>query len=303
MHNEEHDIIYTKWLNGELTDTELDQLKASGDLAIMEKIMNETGSWSLPKPKSSFEQFKSEKLNNSKKNTKVISLRRWISVAASVIVLIGASYFSYMRFFDITEYHTASGETKNITLPDGSEVILNGNSSLSYNNYNWSANREVEMDGQAYFKVEKKGPFEVDFGNGTVQVVGTEFDVMNHNNASVVKCFEGEVKVVFSEKEYRLTHHMGVRINEKGNEEEFGFEGNKSEWLNEHTKFTDTPLNEVLSALSLRYGLSFDVNTGLKSDEKFSGQFPNNDVDLALRLVFEPMGVTFSKKEDTVTLK
>jgi hypothetical protein len=82
------------------------------------------------------------------------------------------------------QYTTAGGEQQKITLPDGSEVYLNENSSLAFAK-NWKAGveRKVRLEGEAYFKVEEKlyegskTKFTVATNDVKVEVVGTEFTV------------------------------------------------------------------------------------------------------------------------------
>lgn len=69
------------------------------------------------------------------------------------------------------------GAQTQLTLPDGSLVWLNSGSTLSYSN-DFSIKRELELHGEAFFDVVKSDiPFEVNTDYGSVQVLGTAFDV------------------------------------------------------------------------------------------------------------------------------
>lgn len=295
MQEENYDI-YIKFLNGELT--EKDQVIASKEIDVLNKILSECGSWKLPAVKNSYAEFKLNKLTNKSKSN-----RSWMKIAASIVIIIGLTTFSYMRLFNITTITTRAGESMAIKLPDGCEVLLNGNSTLSYNNWNWKEKREVEMDGQAYFDISVKGPFRVSFNGGTVDVVGTEFDILSHNEANIVKCFEGTVDITFSKETYRLTHNMGVRNFSSGKESEFIFEGDKANWTTDYTQFNKAPLEEVVSALSLRYNFEFITNNTPIETVTFTGRFPNNDAETALEMVFKPMSISYTKTGDKVVLK
>jgi len=295
---EENNDIYIKFLKGELTETEKDQLTASGEMDVLNRVLSESDSWKLPTVKHSYAEFKQNKLaNKSKKN------RGWMRIAASIAIIIGLTTFSYLRFFNITTITTGAGESLALTLPDGCEVLLNGNSTLSYNNWNWKAKREVEMDGQAYFDISVKGPFHVSFNGGSVDVVGTEFDILSHNNTNIIKCFEGKVDVTFTKETYRLTHNMGVRNFSSGAEKEFEFEGDKANWVTEYTQFNNAPLEEVISALSLRYDIEIITSSIPVETLTFTGRFPNNDAIMALEMVFKSMSIKYTKTGDKVVLK
>ena len=85
------------------------------------------------------------------------------------------------------EYHTLyvgkGGEYK-VILPDGSVVWLNSESSLRYPTRFSGKRREVELQGQGFFEVERdeQMPFEVKSGDLRVEVLGTSFDIMNYAN-------------------------------------------------------------------------------------------------------------------------
>ena len=74
-------------------------------------------------------------------------------------------------------------------------MLLNSKSTITFNKHNWDTNRTLELNGEAFFDVEKGNTFTVKTSQGNVSVLGTEFNV----NASVdffrVSCYEGKVKV------------------------------------------------------------------------------------------------------------
>jgi len=91
---------------------------------------------------------------------------------------------------------TPYGARTNFKLPDGSEVWLNSGSVISFPRQ-YGAIRNVELIGQAYFHVVKDGkPFFVKTGYGSVEVMGTSFDVEAYaNDDFVTTLVEGSVKV------------------------------------------------------------------------------------------------------------
>jgi len=56
-------------------------------------------------------------------------------------------------------------------------VVLNSKSTISFNKTDWKNNRQLTLDGEAYFKVEKGSTFTVNTNNGSVTVLGTQFNV------------------------------------------------------------------------------------------------------------------------------
>jgi len=96
----------------------------------------------------------------------------------------------------VEEFATTTGEVKQLTLADGSQVTLGAKSQMKA----WAtkAERHVELvSGQAFFKVTKnpERPFLVDAGETNVRVVGTQFDVRRGLDRTRVAVLEGIVKV------------------------------------------------------------------------------------------------------------
>ena len=97
------------------------------------------------------------------------------------------SAYLYMQPAAIQTISTLA-ETRTVRLPDGSSVMLNHYSSLSYPEKFQSDKREVELNGEAYFEVSKdpKHPFIVQTETIDVQVLGTHFNVdAYHDNLDV----------------------------------------------------------------------------------------------------------------------
>ena len=142
-----------------------------------------------------------DKLNNAteveqkevRKQGKVISInRKRYSIAASIAILLGV--LGFMRFYSV-EFTSVNGATLSVILPDNSKVLLNGESSIQYNPYWWSFDRQLSFEGEAFFEVEKGSEFSVFSQNGTTQVLGTSFNILADEGVYEVFCKTGKVKV------------------------------------------------------------------------------------------------------------
>jgi ferric-dicitrate binding protein FerR (iron transport regulator) len=92
-------------------------------------------------------------------------------------------------------------------LGDGTKVRLNSRTELSYPVHFSKELREVYLEGEAYFEVEKDGrPFVVHVGGLDVRVLGTEFNV-NTQTAGTVKTVlvTGSVEIASGEETVRLS--------------------------------------------------------------------------------------------------
>jgi transmembrane sensor len=103
-------------------------------------------------------------------------------VAVSVLLIVfGAGFgYKYFRHNERMIVKTGESQKRSLFLPDGSRVILNFNSTLTYDK-NWAGqeSREVTLEGEAFFDVvhDKKHPFYVKTERMEIKVIGTAFNV------------------------------------------------------------------------------------------------------------------------------
>ena len=143
-------------------------------------------------------------LEESKTNARRFTLyRNLLKVAAVLIVgLITTTTLFYIKqgkqvYTSVIEKVTTPyGARTNFKLPDGSEVWLNSGSTISFPKQ-YGDIRKVELTGQAFFEVVKDGkPFIVKTNLGTIEVMGTSFDVQAYTDEPFeTTLVEGSVKV------------------------------------------------------------------------------------------------------------
>ena len=294
---EESVDIYLRWLNNELTSVELESLEKSGDLAILEAIKLEIGTWELPEPQHSYENLRTLLSNKRSKKAKIIVLFKQIRVAASLMLLASLSIICYYIFLRTVSFETKMGETQTLVMPDNSIITLQENSSIAYNPYDWEEDRIINMTGVVLFDVRRKGDFMVNFDGGDVEVKGTVFEVIANKDIKSVKCFEGKVAVNFSKNSHVLLPGNGVSSDNKR------FDFKVEELLEaEYSNFENAKLSEVLMALSHKFGYSFNTSVDL-SNKYFTGRFDNTNGEKALMMVFNPIAISFTVSDKQVTLK
>ncbi len=129
-------------------------------------------------------------------------------LSAEIVVLDGENHERVINSHEMTlassdklEHHTVvvpEGKDMKLILADGTQVWLNANSRLTYPTAFHGLNREVELQGEGYFKVthDARHPFIVRTGDMQTRVLGTEFNVnasdLSHPHVTLV---EGSVKV------------------------------------------------------------------------------------------------------------
>ena len=130
-------------------------------------------------------------------------------IAAMFLLLlgIGGYYFSEKKI--VTE-----GTAMAYELPDGSNVQIMENSSLTYNRITWLWERKLQLFGKASFEVTKGKTFTVNTEAGAVTVLGTKFLVDQQGKKMFVNCEEGSVKVETAVGKRTLVAGESVRCDE-----------------------------------------------------------------------------------------
>lgn len=291
--HKDSDSYLAKWLEGELTDLELKSLVSHEDFLAFKKLKSGLDI-SERLNASTQESFSKIQAKIAQPKTKVKPLyTNWaIGIAASIVLLFGL--FTFLNDNDVL-VETGFGETKTIALLDGSEVILNSKSQLKYNENDWESSRRLELDGEAYFKVAKGKTFSVKTDNGTVSVLGTQFNVKSIDNYFDVVCYEGKVGVKTLESSHILLPQDAVR-GEKGAIKSSKVSRNMPSWIAGESNFKSVPLHVVIKALENQYQINFDTKS-IDDSDIFTGSFPHDSLSIALKTVFETLDITYSENE------
>lgn len=238
--------------------------------------------------------------------------RRFLHVASSVAAvfllcaLIGGSYF-YLVPAPMMTVSTLA-ENKVVLLPDGTEVTLNRYTSFSYPKKFKTKNREVQLEGGAYFAVskDKKHPFIVQAGSVSVEVLGTEFDVEAYPQDERVQTvlFEGSVAVGKKNQPALLLVPGERAVYEKTDgsirKEEVGDMDELLAWKQGALVFNDFPLKEVARKLSNAFGVKVQVKGEALGKKRINARFIHGEtVDEILQLLKEAAGFKITRPDKT----
>ncbi len=294
MFEEKDNTLLARWLAGTLTPEEQNELEQSPGFKDYLQIVNGMNRFEKPYfDKESLRISIKEKINISSK-TKVLRLKPVLyaaSVAASVILIIGI-------FFNEVSYMTKTGEQLTFTLPNGAKVQMNAGSELSHARFFWHINKKVTLQGEAFFETETGNGFHVETELGMVSVLGTRFNVKARANLFELKCYKGKVAFypVNDQQEIIVTKGESVKLTE-GIFNEKTMEESGPDWINGHSSFNNTPLDEVLEELQIQYGITIE-NTGVDLSKHFTGSFVHDNLNMALRTILEPMGINYQLSND-----
>ena len=135
-----------------------------------------------------FARIKEKTQGKEKKRTIRPNYWRWV---AAMLLPVCIAFFTYY-LIDSSRTMEApfvvkanKGDKATIELPDGTNVVLNSASQLSYLNNFGEKVRRVQLNGEAYFKVahDEKHPFVVQIGDLEVKVLGTSFNVSAYEDS------------------------------------------------------------------------------------------------------------------------
>ncbi|TKD61848.1 FecR family protein [Flavobacterium sp. ASW18X] len=281
-----------KWLNNELTDEELEAFKATAEYAQYQKIKETTDKLSPPEfdIDQAWLQLNSQRTEKAPKVITLSPFKKFLRVAAVAAILIVGSYF-YLGTLN-TQVTTQMAERTELTLPDNSEIILNADSKVAYNKKNWDNKRNVELAGEAFFKVAKGKKFTVATDLGEVAVLGTQFNVQQRDDYFKVTCFEGLVQVSYKDQILKLpAGHSFAVVN--GTITKQSITATQPAWMQNESTFNSVPLKYVLAEFERQY--DFKVETkNVDTEQLFTGTFSNSDFNVALESISTPLQLKYT---------
>ncbi|MCI9843962.1 FecR family protein [Flavobacterium pectinovorum] len=273
--------LLARWLNDDLSEKELAEFEASPDFEKYKKIKEYTAHLEVDDLDEN--EMLSNILQQKKATPKVVPLyKKWMFRAAAVFVLALGITFAMKNLVLQTE--TANfGEKTAFSLPDNSEVVLNSGSEINFKKLNWDSNRNLKLDGEAYFKVSKGKRFEVETNLGKVSVLGTQFNVKARKNRFDVTCYEGRVKVNYANKQIILTHGQSVTF-ENGKQFNTAIESSKPEWIDNQICFNKENIKNLLDEVQRQYNITIELNAK-DTTSLFTGKLPTKDLDVAIQII------------------
>lgn len=205
------------WLEGKLSSDEAaKKAENAPEFSMLSKYVEGYKAMDVSEKTSKAVAWKAleSKINSTQEsNTRVIPINRnywFIGIAASFTLLMGALYL--LNLSKDIRIETGYAESEMIYLPDSSIIYLNADSQVSYSEKGWGENRELTLEGEAFFEVKRGSNFAVNTDNGTVQVLGTSFNVRSRPNAFNVACKTGKVRVENTQNQVILTPGLSTRL-------------------------------------------------------------------------------------------
>lgn len=242
---------------------------------------------------------KNETLKRQKPLQKFI--RIYMKVAAILILpllVAGGLVYSYLGNHSktttdrqvISTIFTPFGARVSFNLPDGTTGMLNSGSHLSYS-LPFNNNREVSLDGEAWFEVSRDGnhPFEISTGNSTIKVLGTSFNVSAYPAESYVEVVLQKGKVEFQDNEgdekvtilpsERLVFHNG-NISKSVTDP-----ATYNAWTEGKLVFRSDPMAEVARRIERWYNVKIILADSELEKYSFRATFQDDTLEEVLRFL------------------
>ncbi|MFQ6573314.1 FecR family protein [Pseudomonas sp. UM16] len=209
--------------------------------------------------------------------------------AGIVVVAVGLSWFGWqqhqLNYQD--QLQTALGERRQLELPDGSHLELNGRTQLRVD-FSVGQRRIELAAGEVMFSVahDSTRPFVVRTANGTVTVTGTRFDVRLDPARTRVAVEQGSVRVQGrDDSQALLTAGLGSQIDAQGKVAgPYAIDAAAlTAWRNGKLVFNDAPLSEVVEEVSRYREQPLRVAAGKVAALRLSSTFSSDDTDALLR--------------------
>jgi ferric-dicitrate binding protein FerR (iron transport regulator) len=288
-----------KWLNNELSDQEVDDLRKSDDSEIIEKIAHYSSYMQTPPidAQEALNAFKSDRLNKKETVVRRLNIQNFIKVAAAIAIVVTSSYFLF--FNNTTTFKTQIAQSKSFTLPDDSKVLLNAVSKITFDEKNWDKQRNLTLEGEAYFEVKKGQTFSVNTSDGIVQVLGTHFNVKQRDNYYEVTCFEGLVSVTYNHKTVKLPPGKTFRVVNQTIEPADDFNNKNPSWMSQESSFDRIPLHQVIAELERQFAIEIKTEE-VDTFKLFTGSFTHKNQKIALEAVTIPLQLSYSIKGKTI---
>lgn len=245
-------------------------------------------------------------------------LRRILSVAAAVLlpVLFISVFWININsrvgniLFASSETVSESavlGERKVVVFQDGTKVYLNAGSKLSYPSFWTLSDRDVKLEGEAFFQVEKnpKRPFVVDMNGVSLTVYGTRFNAKAYpqDDAVEVVLFDGDVVFNAVGKDYDMEPSEQLAYSRStGNVEIISLKSPNDQilWTENVIMFRNNTLREIAEVLSRWYNVKFEVEDELLYSRTFTLKTDHQPLHVLLEEMEYVSDLHFELKENIV---
>jgi transmembrane sensor len=277
--------------------------------------------------------------------------KRWVTLIAAAVVVTAIVLIYPLLNTDnkaarekgsqLNEISIRPGSRTKIQLPDGSQVWINSGSKLTYEGTFSGTNREVHLDGEAYFDVVKDAahPFIVHTSGIDIKVLGTAFNVKAYKVEPTIEAtlIHGSIEVLNKNQpdapRIMLKPHEKLVYNKvlAGDVKELPATATtvkqepdassitirplaksitdsaiaETAWVYNKLIFEDERFDELVLRMERWYDLKINIENDKLKNFRISGSFVNETVEEALKelQLLVPFNFSISKNEIKIMRK
>nr|WP_320059499.1 FecR domain-containing protein [uncultured Bacteroides sp.] len=249
-----------------------------------------------------------KQIENRKKH---LRMRRILLGSAAVIIpvlLFLGSYFYINQDVKMIEVVTSSNQQKQCTLSDGTTILLNSCTKVTYPSKFKNTTRVVTLEGEAYFSVASDAtkPFIVKTSNLSVRVLGTKFNISAYptNDRTIATLNSGKIQVDLqlgkADSRYILKPNQEIIFNKIDKSVLIKTVASENiHWKDGSLIFEDATFNDIVNTIERRYGASIDYNKQDFLYTPYTIKFINNEsLEDVLNILQDVVGDFEYKKEN-----
>lgn len=314
--------LYQQYLSGQLSQADFEQLQHDVTTVSDEElwdIMCDNYSMTAETAKMNCEtqQRMLKNIHAKIKRKKLYALAyeclRYASLLVLIVSLVGGSYWWLTSSTAPTPNYTyvsvLPGNKSKLTLPDGTNVTLNGNSQLRYDVEPKKHREVVLMKGEAYFDVAKDAncPFRVHVNDMQIEVLGTQFNVRLNEDAIETALFSGAVQLSSDSllQDYQLrpgkksiyrpvSHQITICDNDGLTD---------ARWKDGYLAFNSLPFSKVLQEIENWYGVKFQLRNQHLANDKLTGAFYKETLESVLISLSMQYGFKYRMEHEHIIIE
>ncbi len=243
-----------------------------------------------------------------------------LKIAAVFLLLVSAPFIIsklpvnvpfFSQSSQMKEIAVENGKRANLTLKDGSKVILDAGSTFNYPEQFADDKREVYLNGEGYFEVEHnpERPFIVHANSGVIKVHGTKFNINSWKRKNIVRVVVSDGTVSLqadnlngSGQEVMINKGQMSILPENGIPEQ-AIDVNIAKyfsWLNYEKDFNSVPLREVLDLLERWYDIKISVSDEKHVSDLITVHIEKQPVGNILNMIAMIMNMKYELKDKDV---
>lgn len=202
--------------------------------------------------------------------------------------------------------YVPAGQRAELTLSDGTKVWLNAKTTFTFPDRFDSNQRNVKLEGEAYFDVihNENAPFVIQTEKYNVKVLGTEFNVRAYNEETIgpfetalisgsveIESIDHSTKMLLQPKEKAYADNGCLQV-------EPIIEYDRYLWKEGLICFDDNNLAEIFKKLDFYYNIPIKVNNEKILDKRYTGKFRSSDgIEHILKTLQLKTKFRYEKKE------